>query len=338
MKYTYQHISASGTFDHFHIGHEYFLKEAYKHSKYVSIGISTDTFLKNKKYLSSVETFKQRKKRVETFLEKNDLLTRTMIFELNDVYGIARSDTSLEAVVVTKDTRKNIALINHYRTSNNLPAVEAIELPFMKSSDKKIISSTRIRAGEINRNGDKYRSLFDNKTLSLPISMRDQMRKPLGIVIKGGDNEHKKVAKEAKTVIHKMNPTVIITVGDIATESLKQQGLTSHIQVIDLKTKRKDLISTSSKKSDVSKIRNNAGSITKNAVKVFHKKLQEFLYSNDNQLLLIHGEEDLLALPAILLAPLGSIVIYGQFNEGLILVTVTSDIKDTVEEMIKHFE
>ena len=51
----------------------------------------------------------------------------------------------------------------------------------------------------------------------------------------------------------------------------------------------------------------------------------------------VKGEEDLLALPAILLAPLHSIMLYGQMDMGIVMVEVTEEKKKEVMEILKKF-
>jgi len=40
---------------------------------------------------------------------------------------------------------------------------------------------------------------------------------------------------------------------------------------------------------------------------------------------LVEGEEDLLVLPLMAEAPIGSVIIYGQPHEGLVVITVTDE-------------
>ena len=42
----------------------------------------------------------------------------------------------------------------------------------------------------------------------------------------------------------------------------------------------------------------------------------------------VFGEEDLLVLPVCIHAPDNSIVLYGQPNEGLVLVEITTEIRN----------
>ena len=52
--------------------------------------------------------------------------------------------------------------------------------------------------------------------------------------------------------------------------------------------------------------------------------------------IMVNGEEDLAALPAIILAPVSSVVIYGLPNEGAIVVTVTADVKTRISGMMER--
>jgi uncharacterized protein (UPF0218 family) len=65
--------------------------------------------------------------------------------------------------------------------------------------------------------------------------------------------------------------------------------------------------------------------------------LTRFYSEHIKQSLVIQGEEDLLTLPAILLAPLNSFVFYGQYKTGMICVTVTEEKKNEIVGIIKKF-
>ena len=64
--------------------------------------------------------------------------------------------------------------------------------------------------------------------------------------------------------------------------------------------------------------------------------IQTSLDSDERIKIVVEGEEDLATLPAILYAPLGSVVVYGQPNEGSVLVDVTSERKQHIEEFMKR--
>ena len=48
----------------------------------------------------------------------------------------------------------------------------------------------------------------------------------------------------------------------------------------------------------------------------------------------VDGEEDLLVIPACVFAPENSFVMYGQPNEGLVIIRVTPEIKAKVQKIL----
>ena len=54
--------------------------------------------------------------------------------------------------------------------------------------------------------------------------------------------------------------------------------------------------------------------------------------------LLVDGEEDLLALTAILCAPENSLVIYGQPHEGIVVINVTEKTREKTRRIVDTME
>ena len=52
----------------------------------------------------------------------------------------------------------------------------------------------------------------------------------------------------------------------------------------------------------------------------------------------VSGEEDLLVIPVCIHAPKNSIVMYGQPNEGLVLVNVTPEIRNKTQKLLDSME
>jgi hypothetical protein len=50
--------------------------------------------------------------------------------------------------------------------------------------------------------------------------------------------------------------------------------------------------------------------------------------------LMINGEEDLLVIPACIFAPENSIVLYGQPNQGLVIVKITPEIRNKTQRLL----
>jgi len=96
--------------------------------------------------------------------------------------------------------------------------------------------------------------------------------------------------------------------------------------IVDGKTKRQQPaeldVEVKALGYDVIRIVNPPGGVTPEAIEHLCKILKE----SGRQLLLIEGEEDMLALPALMCAPVGSLVIYGIPDRGASLVVINRDV------------
>ena len=54
--------------------------------------------------------------------------------------------------------------------------------------------------------------------------------------------------------------------------------------------------------------------------------------------IIVTGEEDLLVIPVCIYAPENSLVMYGQPNEGLVLVKITPEIRNKTQKLIELME
>lgn len=324
----YRYLTIGGTFDHLHAGHTALINHALKISDYIKIALTSDIYTQRKNFSHQIQTYAERKKSLLEYVSKNKTSSRVSILPINDLYGFSLHDASLQAIVVTRETYKNALIINKERIKKRLPPLDIVQVPLLKGPDKHIIRAERIRKGLIDRSGNPYAYLFVHKNkLLLPKELRGSMRIPLGIIMK---NEHETLQHITKT-----NPAVVITVGDIVTASLKKKGFIPDITITDGKSRRANLSDEKSKKMRT--YYNAPGTIQNTAVVGFKQKLTTFLNKFQKTALVIKGEEDLLALPAILLAPLGAFVLYGQFNQGIVITEVTEDTKKLVKKLLLQF-
>ncbi len=78
---------------------------------------------------------------------------------------------------------------------------------------------------------------------------------------------------------------------------------------------------------------NPAGIISKGAVQVLRDAIKA---SGPNPVrVIVEGEEDLLALPIFLLAPYGSIVMYGQPSKGIVIVKIDSETRKRAKDLME---
>ena len=54
--------------------------------------------------------------------------------------------------------------------------------------------------------------------------------------------------------------------------------------------------------------------------------------------ILVDGEEDLMVLPACLFSPENSVVMYGQPNEGLVIVRITNEIREKIQKIVNSMK
>jgi uncharacterized protein (UPF0218 family) len=202
----------------------------------------------------------------------------------------------------------------------------------VKGTDGKVISSERIRRGEIDRNGLCFASQFEHN-LELPSRMRSMLREPIGTV-----------SKDIHEIISYMGTaSIVISVGDIVSMLLAEAGHQAGLSVIDFKTRRQELNSEQKTllkqlSSEAISCSNKAGMIEHEAVAVITNATHRYFQTTEKQTIRIAGEEDLLTLPAILLAPLGGVVIYGQFEQGAVYVRVTESKKAEILSIVNKFE
>jgi GTP-dependent dephospho-CoA kinase len=122
----------------------------------------------------------------------------------------------------------------------------------------------------------------------------------------------------------------IITVGDATTERLISFNITPDIAVIDGVERRSLRTRSINYQAKQILCKNPAGSISKEAVRV----LQSALEAPSPVTVKVEGEEDMLALPLFTMAPQGSVILYGQPLEGIVLVNITEEKQSEARELM----
>ncbi len=147
--------------------------------------------------------------------------------------------------------------------------------------------------------------------------IRRRLAKPLSWVV----NE-----KELLRILDVIRPTMIITVGDVVTATLIALGNEPDVAIFDFRTKRRK--SRYRFHYNVT-VRNPRSSITDEAMEVVREAIEKRRWVK------VEGEEDLLALPAVLFAPDRSIVIYGQPDEGMVPIVVEESFRTFARRVIE---
>jgi uncharacterized protein (UPF0218 family) len=164
--------------------------------------------------------------------------------------------------------------------------------------------------------------------------MPDQLRAELssetyGTLLHGSPSEN---ASRAMKIIASEQPPKIVVVGDFTLKALLRAGCIPDLGIFDRRTKR---IPCDFPQMETETVRNPAGEITDEAISSIKRALAR--RRGKKVMMAIDGEEDLLALPAIIQAPLGSLVIYGLPERGMMLVTADSTTKEKIVSVLNQF-
>jgi len=158
MGRSFKVVAVGGTFDSLHKGHKTLLLKAFEVSEHVLIGLCSDEFAKTLKKSHPTASYAQRLGELRAFLNQADLLVRAEIVLLSDAYGPALFSESIEALVVSKETESPAIVLNKKRKIAGLPLLKIVVVDLVPAKDGLPISTTRIRRGEVDKEGSLLES------------------------------------------------------------------------------------------------------------------------------------------------------------------------------------
>lgn len=161
--------------------------------------------------------------------------------------------------------------------------------------------------------------------MRLPENLRNQLKIPLGKLLPETKTSKENISK------HIPKNSFVITVGDATTEKMIGLGMVPSLQIIDAQEKRSKRNPPSAEgiKSNLS-CNNPAGQITQESI----DKIKEAFLMQPPVRLTVNGEEDLLVIPVCIFAPKNAVVLYGQPNEGLVVVQIDQEIRNKAQVLL----
>jgi pantetheine-phosphate adenylyltransferase len=149
----FRKVAVGGTFDELHRGHKVLLMKAFEIGERVLIGLCTDEFARKLGKPHLTAPYEERLKELKTFLNVSDLLEKAEIIPLNDPFGPTLAQSCIEALIVSEETRATAVKINENRKKAGLPPLKIVTINMVPAENCTPISTTRIRRGEIDREG-----------------------------------------------------------------------------------------------------------------------------------------------------------------------------------------
>jgi uncharacterized protein (UPF0218 family) len=159
---------------------------------------------------------------------------------------------------------------------------------------------------------------------TLPPEARDAFKEPLGPIY----TDPERLLADAGRPI--------IAVGDVVTYHLLSAGHTPKVAVIDGKTEREavsDEIRGGLPDADVT-VASEPATVSRELLAA----LVDAIGRDGATVISVVGEEDLATVPAVLAAPDGASVVYGQPGEGMVLGTVDADVRAELRELAERLD
>jgi 3-methyladenine DNA glycosylase AlkD/uncharacterized protein (UPF0218 family) len=123
---------------------------------------------------------------------------------------------------------------------------------------------------------------------------------------------------ELNSLLKLVHPSRVTAVGDVVSRETLAAGIRVDLRILDRVSMRKPTLSLDLGARKTYHVKNPAGVITLEAWEMVKRAMKE-----ENVVIVVEGEEDLLALPCIVESPDDAIVLYGQPSQGLVVVQST---------------
>ena len=154
----YECVAMGGTFDILHIGHLELLKKSFEIGKFVIIGLSSDNLVKERLMKKINNSYEVRKQNLVKIIDMEVGSNFYEITKLEDVFGPLMFSEQVDCMVASTETSYKGEHVNEVRTRMGLPTVDIVSVELKLAQDGLPISSSRIRANEIDEIGNTIKN------------------------------------------------------------------------------------------------------------------------------------------------------------------------------------
>ena len=161
--------------------------------------------------------------------------------------------------------------------------------------------------------------------MTISDSLREQLKTPLGVLVPSNQVDKSNILR------HFTESPYVVSVGDRTTENLLSFGIVPSLQIIDGYEKREARDPPKFDGPTELTVDNPAATITPQSISAIKTA---FATPALPVRLCVNGEEDLLVLPVCIYAPDNAVVLYGQPNQGLVIVNITPEIRNKAQTLL----
>lgn len=158
-----------------------------------------------------------------------------------------------------------------------------------------------------------------------------KFKEPFGTLIYGSVSQ---TMEQLRCIVEEDKPTKIISVGDMVSRNLHKYDIIPQVSIFDNQTKRVKIEPHIFPNKEILQVKNPQGKITQEAINAIQTALQ----SSTQSQIVVEGEEDLLTLAAAVYAPENALIIYGQPDQGIVVVKVTAEKKGEAQKIWKEMK
>jgi uncharacterized protein (UPF0218 family) len=169
--------------------------------------------------------------------------------------------------------------------------------------------------------------------VELQSELRSELKEPIGTVFTDVDD------------LLEASGSPLIAVGDVVTAHLLDAGRVPDVAVVDARTERtaveawvEDAISGAAFERE-RQVANPAATLTADLLRALADAVTVAAGEHGARTIVdVDGEEDLATLPALVVAPTGASIVYGQPGEGMVHVTAGAETATTARELLVRMD
>jgi len=319
---------ALNLFDRFHLGHQLMVDRLAEMSDPRACVTAGELVGPGLELAALIQPVDHRLKILEKYIRGNglsDVIETGVVTKIDDLVAIDGDTTFLmyEGPCCTEIETGALA-----RRKDQLGVSDRVEyLKPVRANDGDKLASARIRLGEIDQKGRRLRGTSEPPRL-LKLEGRAGLKTPKGDVF-----ESNRGPPEIHVVerIRKEAPALVIAVGDVTTHTILKEGFIPDVMIVDGITKRGAYEGEFSAQQEY-QFYNPAAVIYPEAWSV----IDTAIHDSKKSLVIVDGEEDLMGFPAVLLAPIGSVVLYGQPDVGIVWIPVNGENKKLARDLLEE--